>query len=163
MTLSPAMQQRYTSQVDVDWFDVLIISHPTGGTFYLTNAHQEQVGEWEGVQRTFAPIPFEVTLPRMDGEGQQDLQVVICNIGSEMSKALDKVKEQPEVPITCAFTQYIKGNFAPQFDPPIVLTLSDVELTREVLRGTATRSDVFNQRFPRELYRTSNFPALARR
>jgi len=163
MTLSAAMQARYTSEVDVDFWDALIISHPAAGTSYLTNAQSPQRGTFNGGTRTFVPIPFEVTLPTLDGEGQQDLQVVICNIGEEMYEALDKIKQQPEQPIVCEFTQYIEGDLAPQFDPPFHLHLSDIELTREVFRGTATRSDIFNQRFPRQLYRGDMFPALVRR
>ena len=163
MTLSASMASRYTSEVDVDWWEALVISHPTGGTYYLTNAHTAQQGTLDGATRTFQPIPFEVTLPTLDGEGQQDLEVRVCNIGEEMWNALQKVKQRPEVPITCQVTVYIQGNLSPQYDPPWKLTLSDVTLTREILSGTATRSDVFNLRIPREIYRGDNFPALVRR
>jgi hypothetical protein len=157
------MQQRYTSEVDIDFWDALVLYHPTAGWAYMTNAQTNQQGTFNGATRTFLAIPFEVVLPTLDGEGQQDLQVVVCNIGEEMQRSLDLVKKQPQTPITCYFTQYIQGNLAPQFDPPMELHLSDVELTREVLRGTASRTDIFNQRFPRQLYRGDKFPALVRR
>ena len=163
MALSAAMQARYTSQVDVDWWDALIISHPTGGSFFLNNSWDVQRGTFWGKRQTFQPIPFEFTLPKLDGEGQQDLQLSICNVGSEMQQALARVKQQPATPIKVYVTQYIIGNDNPQYDPPWELTLTDITLTRQVMTGTATRTDVFNAPFPRQLYRIDKFPALNRR
>jgi hypothetical protein len=163
MALSAAMQQRYTTEVDIDWWEALILSHSAAGTYYLTNDHQVQYGNFNGEKRLFQPIPFEVVLPTLDGEGQQDLQIRICNVGEEMLKALDKVRQRPEEPIRCQATAFIKGNLDPQYDPPWDLTLTDIELNREVFSGTATRTDVFNMRFPRQLYRPDRYPALVRR
>jgi hypothetical protein len=157
------MQQRYTTEVDVDWWDALIISHSTGGTHYLTNDHNAQKGTFDGATQTFLPIPFEVILPTMDGEGQQDMQIRVCNVGEEMYNALQRIKQRPEELVRCRFTQFLHGNLAPQYDPPWDLTLSDISLDRAVMTGTATRVDIFNQRFPRGLYRPDMFPALVRR
>lgn len=163
MPLSPEMQQRYTSEVDIDFWDALILHHPAAGWLYMTNAQTNQQATFNGATETFAAIPFEVVLPKLDGQGQQDMQIIVCNVAEEMAAALDKVKTQPEEPVKAYFTQYIHGNYAPQYDPPLELTLSDIELTHEVFRGTATRVDVFNQQFPKRLYRGDLFPALIRR
>jgi len=163
MALSPEMQQRYTSEVDVDWWDALILSHSAAGSYFLTNDHQAQTGLFEGVNRVFQPIPFEVVLPVVDAEGQQDLSIRVCNIGEEMWNALQNVRNRPEEPIRCRVTQYIKGVLDPQYDPPWDLSLTDLTLDTFVMSGTATRVDIFNARFPRELYRPDLYPGLTRR
>ena len=163
MTLSPELQARYTTEVDVDWWDALILSHSTGGTFYLTNSHQSEQAVFDGALRTFLPIPFSAKLPTLDGEGQQDLTIAVCNVGQEMREAMRRVKQRPEEPIRCQYTVYIRGNQSPQYNPPFELFLNSLELTVSQLSGVASRVDVFNLPFPRRLYRIDEFPALERR
>ena len=163
MALSAELQARYTTEVDVDWWEALILSHSTGGTYYLTTSHESQQGTFDGAVRTFLPIPFTASLPTLDGEGQQDLTIAICNVGQEMRQALQLVKQKPEEPILCRYTIFINGNLSPQYDPPFELYLSSLQLTAAQLSGTASRVDVFNQPFPRQLYRTDWFPSLVRR
>lgn len=165
MTLSAELQQRYSSEVDYDWWEALILSHSAAGTYYLANAQdgQSRQGMLDGDLRTFLPIPFEAVLPRRDGEGQQDLQIAICNVGAEMTTAVEEAITVPTEPIRARYTVYIEGNTAPQYDPPLELSLTDIILTEAQMSATATRYNVFNKPFPGVIYRPDSFPGLNRR
>lgn len=165
MTISAALQQRYSSEVDVDWWEAIIISHPAAGSLYLANAAdgQSRRGTIDGATRTFLPVPFKVKLPDRNGDGQQDLGVAICNVGKEMVDAVEKALTQPAEPIRFRYTVFIEGNATPQINPPFELNLTDIMITPEALTGTATRYNVFNRRFPYILYRGEEFPGLVRR
>lgn len=163
MTISAELQARYSSEVDVDWWEALILSHPAAGSYYLCNTPEPMQGIIDRSLQTFLPVPFDAKLPSRDGEGQQDLQIAVCNVGAEMSAAIEAAITQPEIAIRCRYTVYIVGDTAPQYDPPFELSLTDVVLTESQLTGTATRADVINRRFPSVLYRPSTYPGLSRR
>ena len=163
MSLGPEILARFESESDVDWWEALILSHPRAGSFYITNAQEEQIGRIDGELQTFSPVAFLATLPNRDGEGQQDMQIAVCNIGSEMTEALEDALLDPSEPIRCRYTLFFYGDTTPQFDPPFELALTNVALTEEQMTATATRADVFSRRFPNLLYTTERFPGLLRR
>lgn len=165
MTISAALQQRYSSEVDFDWFEALILSHSAVGALYLAKVGdgKSRTGTIDGSTRTFLAVPFEVVLPRKDGEGQQDMTLTIGNVGSEMTNALNKAITKPQEPIRCRYTVFIEGNKTPQINPPLELSLTDIALTEEVVTATATRYNVFNRPFPSVVYRNTEFPGLKRR
>jgi hypothetical protein len=165
VTISAELQQRYSSEVDFDWFEALILSHSTAGALYLAKAEdgENRIGTIDGVDQTFLAIPFEVVLPRKDGEGQQDMTVRIGNVGEEMTHALDAAVALPHEPIRCRYTVFIEGNKTPQINPPLELSLTDISLTQELMTATATRYNVFNRPFPSVVYRNTEFPGLKRR
>ena len=165
MPISAALRRRYSSEVDVDWWEAIILSHSRAGTLYLANAQDgiARKGSLDGATRTFRPIPFKVVLPERNGEGQQDLGVTIGNIGREMTAAVEKALNAPTEPIRFRYTIYLENSTTPQIDPPFELALTDVSITQEVLTGTATRYQVFNKPFPSVLYRPDTWPGLVRR
>lgn len=165
MTLSTAMQERYSTEVDIDWWEAIILSQSAAGIYYIANAQdgQERQGLVDGVLQTFVPIPFAAVLPRRDGEGQQDLQLAIGNIGSEMTAAIEAASAVPDEPIRCRYTVYIEGDTTPQYDPPFDLSLTDIVMSEAQMSATATRYNVFNRPFPGILFRTDTYPGLLRR
>lgn len=163
MPISAELQQRYSTEVNIDWAEALIISHPTFSTLYMSTWHENITGNVDGAARTFLPVPFEITLPTRDGEGQQDMKLVTCNIGYELSKVMDLALTNPTEYIRCRYTVFIVGNPAPQFDPMLDLTLTDIVATELSVSATATRSNIFDLRFPRQNYTPARFPGLVRR
>ena len=163
MPLSAALQERYRSEVDVDWVDCLIISHPAIDTLYLCNSPDPIQGDPGGGLVTFQPVPFRINLPTRDGSGRQDLSLAISNVGRIGMAILEQAITQPEEAIQVDYTILIRGDSAPQLDPPLSLTMTDIVVTETAISATVTRSDILNAPFPREKYRPDRFPGLDRR
>lgn len=165
MTISSELIQRYKSEVDVDFLEVLILSQSSMGNYYLVNAPDgaSRQAVVDGVLRTFIAIPFTAIPPARDGEGQQDMALAICNIGLEMTNAVEQAALAPSEPIRCRYSTIIEGDTALQIDPPLELQLTDIQITSEVLQATATRANTFGRQFPYEVYRGDRWPGLVRR
>ena len=164
MTISAALQERYATEVDVDWWEGIALSHPElDAQLYLANLPVPQTGFVEGALQTFQPWPFKTVMPKRDGTGRQDLQLILSNVGQAAISILDQALRDPSIPITCRYTIYLFGNPEPQIDPPVELNLSDIVVTQEAVSCTASRSDILNLPFPREVYRPDRFPGLDRR
>lgn len=165
MPISTTLQSRYRSEVDVDWWEALIISHSLFGTYYLANAQDGKMrrGVVDGKTQTFIAVPFEVILPSRDGEGGQDMSLAICNVGAEMMGALEKAIEDPTEAIRCRYTVYIEGNTTPQRDPPFELSLTDISANEQQVNATATNARIWNIPFPSVVYRGEQWPGLIRR
>jgi hypothetical protein len=108
-------------------------------------------------------VPFLVQLPTQDGKGQQDLQIVIDNVGREIMDAIEAAAADPSVNITVTYRVFLDiANSLPQNDPPLVLALPSIVVGMASVTGTATRADVLNRPFPSEVYRVDSFPGLNR-
>ena len=165
MPLSEDLIWRYSNEVDVDWWEAIILSHSQSATYYLCNVHDNTVryGQIDNALQAFQPVPFEVILPSRNGEGSQDMALAICNVGLEMLQAVEDALEDPTEAIRCRYTIFIEGLTEPQYEPPLELALSDVALSIETMTATATRANIHNRTFPRQVYTTQLFPGLLRR
>lgn len=168
MTISPELRRIYASApFDRRWIETLELSHPMfPQTFFITNdasswiflLSADAVG---GV--LFQPVPFKVQPPTIDGKGQQDLQIVIDNVGRIAMDAIEAAASLPTVNIGVVYRVYIDvSGTPPQIDPPITLALSSIVVDAHAISGTATRADTLNKPFPSELYRVDLFPGLNR-
>lgn len=163
MSLSPELQARFATEVDVDWYEAIILSHSLAGQYYLTTRTTPMQGKVDGAVQMFLPIPFAVQLPKRDGQGQQDLTLSICNIGKEMYTAVELAAGNYLEPIRCRYTIYIAGNLNPQLDPMLDLSLTNIAINATAMTATATRAQVFSMGFPKFRYRPDLFPGIARR
>lgn len=171
MTISAELAQRYSSEVDIDWYDALAITHPQITPIYICNHLTEIVGNITNIAgvtetHTFIPAPFKISLPARDSSGRQDFGLSISNIMNIGKTLMDQAIQDPTTPITMMYTIFIPGDTTPanaQLDPAIELFLTDIALTDSVITATATRNDILNMPFPREIYRPDFFPGLNRR
>lgn len=133
-------------------------------TFYINNAQRLWTFQiTTGVYVPFNPVPFKMILPTIDGKGQQDLQLAIDNVGRDAMDALEAAASYPRENIRVTVRIYLNvDNSLPQNDPPLLLSLSEIEVTKEAIVGTATRADTLNRPFPSVVYRTDSFPGLDR-
>jgi hypothetical protein len=168
LTVSPELQRVYASAPwDRRYVETLQLAHPLfARTYYITNdgqAWQFLLSDGDTTPVTFEQVPFVVQLPTADGKGQQDLQIVIDNVGREIMDAVEAAAADPTVNITVTYRVYLDvANSAPQNDPPLVLALPSVVVGLATVTGTATRADVLNRSFPSEIYRVDLFPGLNR-
>ena len=163
MAIGADLQQRYKSEVDVDWVDCIIISHPAITTCYFCNCPDPITGVIDGASQTFTPLPFQIKLPARDNSGRQDLSLAISNVNFAAQLLLEDAITQPEAPIVVRYTVFIVGDTTPQIDPPLEMSMTDIVVTEAVVSATVTRSDILNLAFPREKYRPDWFPGLNRR
>lgn len=174
MPISAELEARYSSEVDVDWCDALIISHSSFSTLYICNTIDGFMGivpsedGTSSISAPFVPVPFSVVLPMRDDSGTQEMSIAISNIGLNAQNSLNLAIQTPEEPIKIRYTIYIipkepSGDLEPQYDPLLTLTMTDITVALDVVTATATRSDVLNLHFPLELYRPEYFPGLSRR
>jgi hypothetical protein len=162
MTISAELQERYSTECDIDWRNAFVLSHPNAPTAYIIDHTEPFQGLVDGVLRTFVPVPTQFVPPSLDDSGTQEAQIIWCGIGQEAKLFLDIAATNPLEPVICRHTIYILGNPAPQSDPFTEFTLGSVSITREGVAVTASRSDIFNRQFPTEVYRLSRFPGLVR-
>lgn len=133
-------------------------------TFWINNSKQTWTFDLGGgVMQTFQAVAFQITFPTMDGKGQQELQLAIDNVGRDAMEAIEAAAAQPQEPIMVTVRVFLNiANSLPQNTPPLVLALTDIDVTNAAIVGTANRADTLNRPFPTLLYRTDVFPGLDR-
>lgn len=163
MSLRPELVARYTSEERIDWHDAFVLSHPKATTVYLIDYPKEHYGIVNGFQQLFRPVPAEVVQPSRDGNGRQDLSIIWGGIKREALTFLDQAATDREQPITCLYSIFLEGSPQPQIDPWLELSLTNISVTEEAVTAIATRADILNRIFPREVYRVDRYPGLRRR
>lgn len=163
MAIGADLQTRYQTEVDVDWVDCIVISHPAITTQYFCNSPDAVTGWIDGASHDFTPLPFQIKLPARDNSGRQEMSLAISNVNFLAQVILEDAITQPESPIQVAYTIFIRGSATPQIDPPLALSMTDIVVTEAVVTATVTRTDILNLAFPREKYRPDWFPGLNRR
>lgn len=169
MTISQDLVDRYTDQVDVDWFEALIISHSQfqgSGVYYCHNAatlDSISCNTPDGYQN-FLAVPFELSLPERDTEGRGDLLVSFSFPQTLIVEYLADALTNPLEPIVLQYTCYLFSDTAVMlYDPPLQFSLTDIAVTEEAISATCRNSDMINKRFPEGIYQGSAFPGLIRR
>ena len=167
MTISPDLQRIYASAPQDDkYIETLEMSHPLfSRSFFFTN----DLSPWKFLledgktQQDFEIVPFEIILPAQDGGGQQDLKIGIDNVGREAVEEIEAAQEDPTQPISVVYRVYLDTILTvPQIDPPIRLSLTDIQVSLNAITGIATRADTLNRLFPNVVYRSETFPGLDR-
>ena len=166
MPISAALREVYASApVTQRYIETLSFSHSLfPQTFYLTNDNQP----WSYLLETgqlvnFTVMPFRIVLPKTDDKGQQDMGLTLANIGRELVDPLEAAIGRPSEPIRCVYRVYLdQASTAPQNTPPLTLIITGVQIDRDVVSATATRSDVLNRAYPYVFYRYDQFPGLRR-
>jgi hypothetical protein len=150
----------------VDLWPTLTLDHPQwDAPYYLTSAPVAFTARLEsGETITYLPFPFSVVLPRVDGAGQQDLQVTLTNADPEIADAVQRAHADPTERITATYRLYLSslGTTQTPQAPPLRLAFDTIQITEEAVAGVAGRSDVLNRRFPGVWYDVAHFPGLDR-
>jgi hypothetical protein len=164
MTISSVLQERYTTEVDVDWRDALVLVHPAAESKFLINHTEEYVGfDINGASQLFLPVPMQITPPSRDDSGNSDMSITICGIEQEALNFLYDALDDATQSIRCWYSIFILGDPNPQIVPWLEFQLTGIAVGESSVTATASRSSVINKPFPNELYRLSRFPGLRRR
>lgn len=164
MPLTEAQKRIYASAPHTEVVKQgLTLKHPAfTRTYHITNYPVTFQGLVDGILETFEVVPFVALEPRRDSAGQQDMRLAFDNNSPTFIDEIERAATAFEDPITVEYRVFIEGDPAPQNSPPIVLYLSDIEVTVTQIIGVASRADIVNAPFPRRYYTTAEFPGLAR-
>lgn len=162
-SLQEAIKEAYASAPsDKVVLDTLEINqYPVQDPFYMVQAATPFTAfDEHGIERTFNPVGFQFSLPPSNEDGVQSLTISIDNIDRRVSDFIELAKSQV-VPIIVTYRPYLSNDpSGPQMVPPLVLYLTDVQITSFQVTGKATFMDIVNKKFPSELYIRARFPTL---
>ncbi len=166
MPISDALKRVYASApADRRYIETLSFSHSRfTQSYYFVNDLRDWTFSLETAQlQTFQRFPFRIVLPTQDRQGNQDLQIAVSNVGRELMDEIRAANEDPSEPIACVLRIYLDlPGTTPENNPPLSLTITDVEASRETVTAVARRADILNRPFPRRVYRIDEFPGLER-
>jgi hypothetical protein len=116
-----------------------------------------------GAAQFYEASYFELTLPNMDSQGQQDAQLSLQNIDRIIVDELELAATLPSERITVTLRLFIEDQpgAGPQ-NVPLQLSFASVQATSQTVTGTAGRPDTLNRAFPVEVYRIDHWPGLDR-
>ena len=125
------------------------------------------VARWKGAQGRRADGALRGTrlrsraAARRHRAGARD-RVTLDNVSREIVRHLDEAATSLER-IEVTYRPYLSTDLeGPQMDPPITLTLTEVEVDVFRATGRARMLDIGNKAFPADLYTATRFPGLTR-
>jgi hypothetical protein len=107
-------------------------------------------------------MSFEMTKQPVDTSPVPEIEVVIDNVGREIIRHLDAAAEsQHKIEIT--YRAYLSNDITgPQNDPPLTMTLYDVDVDVFKIHGRARILDAGIKAFPNQVYTAKKYPSLGR-
>ncbi len=110
----------------------------------------------------FIALSFDFELPPVDITPVPEMTLQMDNVGREISDQLQLAATSTDK-IEIIYRPYVSTDIdGPDMDPPIMLTLSEVEADPLLATGKARMLDIGNKSFPGILYTAKKFPGLAR-
>lgn len=165
MTISPELERLYASAPSGEFLlETLELAHPLfAQTHFVTNHAQAFDATLEtGELVTFETLPFAAKLPNSDGQGQQDLALVLDNVDRVIIEELERAIADPSNRIAVTYRCFASSDLSAPGSDPIKLSISEVSAGLTTVEATAGRADVLNRKFPAVLYEIAQFPGLDR-
>ena len=169
--LSQALKEAFASApAGTVILDTLEIWHPTfDEPIRVVRDHADLTARLEagaprdgGKRVTFAALAFEFSPPPVDTAPVPEITVTLDNVGSDITDALEGAAISQQV-IEITWRPYLSTDLnGPHMDPPITMTLTDVEADTMRVTGRARMLDAGNKSFPSITYTAQRFPGLAR-
>lgn len=157
-----AIKEAYaTAQSDVYYLETLEIANPLVETLYLVRDRVDHNLKLEnGQTKLFTGTGFRFTLPNAGDNGLQELALAVDNVDRRVTDFIKDVLPSHD-PVEVKYRPYLSNDpETPQMNPPLVLYLTDIQVTATEVTGRATFADVLNRKFLAELYNRRRFPAL---
>lgn len=128
---------------------------------YIAQTRMEFIAyDEDGIQRSFAPVGFQFSMPASNEEGFRSLTVAIDNIDRRVTEFVELAKSE-NTPVQVIYRPYLSDDLTrPQMVPPLIMFLKELQINNFQVVGRATFMDIVNKSFPNELYTRDRFPAL---
>jgi hypothetical protein len=164
MATTALLEARASAPTGEAIVQTLELRHPLWAEpYYLTSWPRAFSALLEnGADATFEPFPFAVTLPAVDGAGQQDMQITITNADQSIADAVRVAHQDPSTSIEAVYREFLGSDLGAPQSAPVRLTFNAIQITEDAVSGVAGRSDVLNRRFPGIWYDVQHFPGLDR-
>jgi hypothetical protein len=115
-----------------------------------------------GLLVPFVALGFEMELPPVDTIPVPEIVVTLDNVGREITRHLDAAAISQDA-IEVTYRPYLSTDInGPQMDPPLTMTLSEVEVDVFRITGRARVLDIGNKSFPSAIYTIKKYPGLRR-
>ena len=112
-----------------------------------------------GAPVTFVAYAFEIEPPQIDGP-RPEVTIRIDNVSREITRNIEAAAVSGQ-PLTLIYRPYLSTDTSgPQMDPPLYLTVTDIQADIWSVTARATFADLGNKRFPGEDYTSERFPGL---
>lgn len=163
--ITPELQKIYASAPDDDReVETMTLEHSLfSQTYNVVNQSLPFTGTDElGNIVTYEPFPFTIEIPERDGEGRQDIGLVVSNVSREMVTELESANELTSEPIAVSFRLYMLKSKTLGNPNPVRLHLSEITATMTTIVARAGRPDLVNRPFPATVYEIRRFPGLDR-
>jgi hypothetical protein len=160
--LSDAIIEAYaTAPSNLIYLDTLQVTNPGVETLWLVNDRIDQTFTLEnGARQLFSSCGFRFNLPGANADGLQTLNLSIDNVDRRPTDFVRTVLQTLQ-PVQITYRPYISTDFTrPQMNPPLVLFLTDIQVTAAEVSGTANFANLANANFLGELYNSIRFPGL---
>lgn len=148
----------------VVYLKTLQLSHPSLGgqdKYIVADRVAWTLLDENAVSRDFEARAFRLALPPAGDNGLQQLTIGIDNVDLVISDFL-KLCLAYTAPVAVTFRAYRSDDpNTVQNNPPLLLSLTDIEVGDIEVVGTATFADILNRSFPSELYTRDRFPGLS--
>lgn len=128
---------------------------------HLTLWHKPFSAQVRGELVDFEYHPFDIALPKQNGNGQQDLQVSTFITSEYFVQQLQAAAANPESSFEIEYNQYFPDS--PEASrSPLSLSVFSIAVNGGLATLTAKRSDVLNRSFLGLLYTPDLFRGLVR-
>ena len=170
-TLTEALKEAYASAPEkIITYHTIELRHPSftepvrvvRDLTDLVAALESNAPANPGEYVTFIGCPFEFSLPGQTDQGQlPEIEVTLDAVTGELITQLDlAIQTLDQIEVT--YRPYVSSDLsAPHMDPPLTMTLRDVQVTGRRMTGRAGFDNLQNERFPKVDYTTEEFPGLA--
>lgn len=162
-SLSDAIKEAYaTAKADIAVIETLELRHPAiASPLYLVKALTNmELGLETGETVVFEATGFRISLPTTGDGGSQELSIAVDNVERRPVDFIELALTM-QYPVEVVYRPYLSNDLsAPQWDPPLTLYLTDVNVTAYEISGRATFTEIVNRPWPREYYTRTRFPGL---
>jgi hypothetical protein len=163
MTLSPELQRIYTSApVNTPYYEALVLTHGSWSEVVaiINNTVTDTVKNFNGAPINFTAAVFEVQLPKRDDLGVVEMTISFPIVTRRMMELIAQA-EAARTPILATLLVYTDSSAESQLTP-LELQLDSIAITEELVSGIASRVDLLNKVYPRNIVRPENYPGLYR-
>jgi hypothetical protein len=110
----------------------------------------------------FLAYPFDLIPPSVEQGASPEVVITVDNVSAEIERNLSIAVSSPYL-VEVTYRAYLASDTStPQNDPPMTLTVTQVEATDFRITCRASFGDLANRQFPNEDYTVERFPGLNR-
>lgn len=162
-SLSEALKEAYAcAPSNIANLHTLEISHPSMSTsiYLVKNNVDLSLTLEDHTTHLFEAAAFDLVLPEKSDEGIQEINLKIANVDRRVSDFLKQASNY-RTKVICKWRPYLSNDLsAPQINPPLLLTLSDISVSVYDVTARASFADLVNKSFPKNSYSRLEFPSL---